>query len=94
MKKFLMIVVAVILVLLALDYAYFHMGIYLDFDQDEPTSFMKVEGETIYKDGVPFEIRGVNMGSGIPGDWSTDFAVDKETYLRWFGYIQKMGANT
>lgn len=94
MKKFLMIVVAVILVLLALDYAWFHMGIYLDFDQDVPTTFMKVEGDTIYKDGVPFEIRGVNMGSGIPGDWATDFAIDKETYLRWFGYIQEMGANT
>lgn len=94
MKKFLMIVVAVILVLLALDYAWFHMGIYLDFDQDTPTTFMKVEGETIYKDGVPFEIRGVNMGSGIPGDWATDFAIEKETYLRWFGYIQEMGANT
>lgn len=34
------------------------------------------------------------MGSGEPGEWSTDFAVDRETYLRWFGYIQEMGANT
>ena len=48
------------------------------------------------KDGeqVPFEIRGVNMGVGIPGEWATDFAIDKETYLRWFKEIQEMGANT
>ena len=42
----------------------------------------------------PFEIRGVDMGTGIPGHWSTDFAIDKETYLRWFQAIKEMGANT
>lgn len=41
-----------------------------------------------------FEIRGVDLGTGIPGNWSTDFAADKETYLRWFRDIQAMGANT
>ena len=34
------------------------------------------------------------MGVGIPGYFSTEFAIDKETYLRWFGMIQEMGANT
>lgn len=34
------------------------------------------------------------MGSGIPGKWATEFAIDEETYRRWFGYIQAMGANT
>ena len=42
----------------------------------------------------PVEIRGVDMGTGIPGSWSTSFAGDKETYLRWFHEIQAMGANT
>lgn len=59
---------------------------------------MKTDDTTIYmeKDGEfrPFEIKGVNMGPGIPGQWSTDFAIDKETYLRWLGYMKEMGANT
>lgn len=42
----------------------------------------------------PFEIRGVDMGSGIPGHFATDYAIDKETYLRWFSQIKAMGANT
>ena len=34
------------------------------------------------------------MGAGIPGHFATDYAIDKETYLRWFSMIQNMGANT
>ncbi len=59
---------------------------------------MKTDEDTIYmeRDGVyePFEIRGVNLGVGIPGHFATDYAIDEETYLRWFGYIQELGANT
>lgn len=36
----------------------------------------------------------MNLGSGEPGEWSTDFSIDKETYKRWFQYIKEMGANT
>ncbi|MEG2678727.1 MAG: hypothetical protein RR949_02240, partial [Oscillospiraceae bacterium] len=61
------------------------------------TSFTKVVGKTIYLDGgtgmEPFEIRGVDMGVGIPGHFATDYAIDKATYLRWFRQIQDMGAN-
>ncbi len=41
-----------------------------------------------------FEMRGVNLGSGLPGSWSTDYAIDRDTYLRWFEQMQAMGANT
>jgi len=99
LKKFIITVSTIILLCLAVDYAYFHLGIYINFGGPKPISyFMKTEGEEIYmkKDGefVPFEIRGVNMGSGIPGKWATEFAIDKNTYKRWFRYIQDMGANT
>lgn len=99
MKKFIITVASVILVLLALDYCYFHQGLYIDLPNKGPVEyFMKTQGEEICmeKNGefVPYEIRGVNIGSGIPGDWATNFAIDKETYLRWFSYIQEMGANT
>ncbi len=81
------------------DALYFRAGVYIDFHPQKPvTTFVKAEGDKIYLDKGDgygeFEIKGVNMGSAKPGKWSTDFAIDKETYLRWFGYIQEMGANT
>jgi len=99
LKKFIIIISLIILVLLSFDWLYFHEGIYFDFEKEKPTEyFMKVDGEEIYmKNGdsfMPYEIKGVNLGSGLPGEWATSFAIDEETYLRWFGYIQEMGANT
>ena len=99
MKKYIITVVSIILVLLVFDWLYFYEGMFFDFGKEKPTEyFMKVDGEEIYmKNGdtfTPYEIRGVNLGSGLPGEWATSFAIDKETYLRWFGYIQEMGANT
>lgn len=99
MKKFLIVVGIVILAAFILNTAYYHFGVYIDLHSDEPVStFMKTDENTIYmeKNGeyVPFEIRGVDMDAGIPGEWPSDFAVDKKTYKKWFGEIQDMGANT
>ncbi len=98
-KKFVIGMCAAVVLLFVLNYAYYHLGIYIDFRPDAPvTTFMKTDEDTIYmeKDGEyePFEIRGVNMGVGIPGQWATDYAIDEETYLRWFEQIREMGANT
>lgn len=99
MKKFIITISVVILVLLGLDWLYFYEGVYLKYEKDKPTQyFMRVDNKEIYmkngEDYRPFEIRGVNLGSGLPGEWATSFAIDEETYLRWFSYIQDMGANT
>lgn len=99
MKKFIIIISLIILVLLGFDWLYFYEGVYFDFGKEKPIEyFTKVDGEEIYiKKGnsfEPIEIRGVNLGSGLPGKWATSFAIDEETYLRWFKYIQEMGANT
>lgn len=99
MKKFILAACAVALALFAVYYAYYHMGVYIDLDPDAPvTTFMTTDEDTIYMlrgdTWEPFEIRGVNMGVGIPGEWATDYAIDEETYLRWFQYIQELGANT
>lgn len=99
MKKFIIAACIVVLLVFALNEAYYRFGVYVDLDPDTPvTTFMTVDEDTIYmeKDGKvePFEIRGVNMGVGIPGEWATDYAIDEETYLRWFAWIQEMGANT
>lgn len=99
MKKFIIIVSIIVLLAFGLDTAYFRLGWYIDFNPgDVTTTFVRTEGDQILmydgEDYEPFEIKGVNMGSGKPGEWSTDFAIDKETYKRWFRYIQDMGANT
>lgn len=99
MKKFIIAVAAVVAVCLLWDIVYYRMGLYLDWHPDAAvTTFMTTDADTIYMDTAdgyqPFEIRGVNMGVGLPGEWATDYAIDEETYLRWFAYIQEMGANT
>ncbi len=99
MKKFIAIVSIIVILVILFDTCYYRLGLYIDFQpQKEVTTFIKTEDDKIllnkgdgYKE---FEIKGVNMGSGIPGEWSTDFAIDKETYLRWFGQIKALGANT
>ena len=98
-KKFILLACTVVGLLLVWYFAHYHLGIYLNLDSGEPvTTFMKTDEDTIYmeRDGAyePFEIRGVNMGVGIPGHFATDYAIDQETYLRWFQWIQELGANT
>ena len=98
MKKFIIIVSTLVALYIFGDYAYYHLGWYIDTAPGKPvTTFVKTEGTEfrILKDGQweHLEIKGVNIGSGMPGEWSTDFHIDEESYYRWFGYIQEMGAN-
>ena len=99
MKKFIIAISIIVVLIMLYDTCYYRLGLYIDFQpQKEVTTFIKTDDDKIllnkgdgYKE---FEIKGVNMGSGIPGEWSTDFAIDKETYLRWFDQIKDLGANT
>lgn len=99
MKKFIIAVCAAVLAIFLWNGVYYRLGAYINIDPNRPvTSFVTVEGKYIYLKGksedIPFEIRGIDMGAGMPGKWATDYAIDKETYLRWFKQIQEMGANT
>lgn len=101
MKKYILIVASMLLLYLCWDYAYYHLGIYIDFGKEkEISSFMKTLGDSIYmydEDAgtyTLFEIKGMDMGSGEPGEWSTDYHIDKDIYKRWFAQIQELGANT
>ncbi len=100
MKKFIIIACAVVAVAVVLYVGFFHMGWYIGLqNSDEADVFITTEGKEFrirQEDGsfAPFEIRGVDLGSGKPGAWSVDYKIDKATYKRWFGYIQDMGANT
>lgn len=97
-KRMLILFAAIQAVIVLIGYAWFEG---LPFHEPEekmaPDSFMVKGKQICVRKGdswEKFEIRGVDMGSGIPGHWSTDFAIGKETYLRWFQAIKEMGANT
>ena len=82
MKKFILGACIVVVLLTMVYFAYYHWGIYIDWNPEAPvTTFMTTDEDTIYmkRDGeyVPFEIRGVNLGVGIPGHWATDYAIDE-----------------
>lgn len=87
MKKFIITVISLLVIVLTVNYVYFHLGVYIPFLQSSDIEVnAKTEGKQILlkEDGefVPFEIKGVDLGSGYPGEWSTDFSIDKETYMR------------
>lgn len=95
MKKFIIALSALILLYLAYDTARYRLGWYIDLKPDEPvTAFMTTDTQSIYMDRgsgpEPFTVKGVNLGVGLPGEWATDYAIDRETYLRWFGQMQEM----
>ena len=99
MKKFIIVLSALILTYLAYDAARYYLGWYIDLRPNKPVStFMSTDEQSLYLDRgdgpEPFTGKGVNLGVGIPGEWATDYAIDKETYLRWFALMQEMGANT
>ncbi len=99
MKKFIIAVSVILVVFLLFNTLYYEFGIYIDFNPDAPvTSFVKVEGESIKMrrgdNWEDFTVKGVNMGSGMPGEWTNDFKIEEDTYYRWFGLMQEMGANT
>lgn len=101
MKRFILICVSILLLYFIGDYLFYNKGVYVSFSSETTvTSFTKTEGKKIYIDHgngkgyEEFQIKGINMGTGIPGYFATDYAIDKPTYLRWFKQIQEMGANT
>ena len=98
MKKFIIICVIIIGIILG-DILFYRYGFFIDFNpKKEVTTQIKTEGKKIYLNKGngynEFEIKGVDLGASIPGHFATDYAIDKETYLRWFKLIQEMGANT
>ncbi len=100
MKRFILACCCVFLCAAAVLYAYYYEGFHLNLRGSDATAetFVRQDGDTIYLDQGDgfreFEIRGVDLSTGIPGHFPTDYAIDKETFLQWFAQIQEMGANT
>lgn len=97
MKRYLIIMVTLIVIVLAGNYLYFVKGFYFNFNKENTilTPFY-IEDKVIYQtDGhKKIEIRGVELDSSYGPKRGTDYSIDEETYLRWFKEIQQMGANT
>lgn len=100
MKKFVLGAAGLILCLFGLYYAVFFKGFYIGLGSGHEISVtVKTDGREILVLGEngqwePFIIRGVDVSSSIAGHFATDYAVDEETWLRWFARIMEMGGNT
>lgn len=98
MKRYVITISCLLCVALLAFGLYYAGGFYIELPANTEPSFavrtqedrIEYRTETGWED---FEIRGVNLGSGIPGEWSTDYAIDQQTYLRWFSQMQQMGVN-
>ena len=99
MKKYFIIVIIIIALYITFDIVYYRLGWYIDFNKNAPiTVVAKTSGKSILintgDNFVPFEIKGVDIGASIPGEYSTSYNIPEATYFRWFQEIQDMGANT
>ncbi len=99
MKKFIIAAACLFALAACAAFAVFGTSVSIDLDPSKPvTAWVRQEGRAIQIDRgdgwEDSEIRGVDMGAGIPGHFATDYAIDKETYLRWFQQVKDMGANT
>lgn len=98
MKRFIILISCLMAGALILVLCFYVGGFYIKLSPEStPTVSVRIQGkqiELLTENGwQTIELRGVNLGSGLPGEWSTDYAIDRETYLRWFAQIQAMGAN-
>ena len=93
MKKYIIIVSVILAALLVFDVVYYYLGWYIPLPGKVETFVKTKDGEILVND-KPFRIKGVDLGASTPKNHANDYKTDKETYLRWFSQMQKMGANT
>jgi len=100
MLKYLIAVLSVIFIALGTLYMHFSTSIFIDFRPNAPisTAFRAEDDAIVFQDSegtfTPLLLRGVEVTPSIPGKMSRNFYVGMYDYLRWFGYIYEMGANT
>lgn len=98
MKRFLIVCIAIVILVGAGAYITLYTA-FTPFSKldHEPEYIMTVKGKEIFlttgETEEKFEIKGVDLGAGIPGAFATEFAIDYDTYLEWFRLIQEMNAN-
>ncbi|MCQ4637260.1 hypothetical protein NE619_11050 [Anaerovorax odorimutans] len=98
MKKFLIVCACLLLGYMGLNYVYYNTSFPWTPDSGKPLEVQaKTQGKDILmkKDGgwEKITVCGMNMGSGYPGHYATDFAINYNTYIQWFKMMQAMNVN-
>ena len=97
MKKYLIVCVILIALVLGVNYLYFYNGNLYIPHNGEVQCFTGADSESLYIDtgsGMEvFDLKGVNLSMDKPGHFASENAVTKEEFLRWFRQIQDLGAN-
>lgn len=99
MKRFLIIATGLSVIVFIFLYLYFVEGVYISFLSGEQVNApFYTEDEQFYMETSSgkeiFEIKGVELDSGYGPSRGSDFMIKEEDWKRWFGMIQRMGANT
>lgn len=97
MKKYLTFVFLALAAYFSYHYLVYYNGDLYFPHQEEIETFSQVEGQDLWLDSGDgfelFDMKGVNIGLGMPGKFATEYSITKEEYLRWFEQIQDLGAN-
>lgn len=100
MKRYIIIILSIVLLCLFADAAYYRLGWYVDVRPNaEARAVTKTQENAICildENGAwtPIQIRGVTVTAAEPGEVASNFTTTQETYLAWFSQIEAMGANT
>lgn len=100
MKKVIISIVLMSIAILIVYSMIFYHGVYISKGNPEDSTvvFMTKDKRILHNDesgrAEDFVIKGVNVDTFIPGHSPSEYYIDEETWLRWFGEISDMGANT
>ena len=93
MKKYFIACFIIIICVFGYYYLTFYTSFHL-FSHKQVNTFITTNGSEILLNEKSFQIHAINLGSSIPGHDDKEFAIDQQTYLRWFKLIQQMNINT
>ncbi|MCL2530580.1 MAG: hypothetical protein FWE40_00285 [Oscillospiraceae bacterium] len=95
MRKYFIAIVLVIAVVVGVFFVTFSTSFFIDLQPNAPiTVEFYARGQDIMHQGEPLLLRGVEITPSAPGRLAGDFSIGTDDYLRWFGHIYAMGANT
>jgi len=97
MRKFLIVLFALIVSLFLFDFLYYRVGVYIPNNKKIEVISYTNNREMFIKTDNGYEnviVKGVNLGGFIPNSYVTDYSIDYDKYYEWLTDIYEMGANT
>lgn len=94
MKKYIIFWTSILVFVFGFYYVNYYTSFYFSLFDSKIDAYYYVFDKNIIVNGNSFEVKGVNLSSSIPGYGTSEYKIDKETYLRWFSLIKEMNANT